>query len=150
MANVNYYKVAKPEMNFWAPEELKIFLDTVNSDIYNEIDIEIAYRTKIFTLIGFALGDRVGETRALKFNDFNTKNNTVKISHSINYDTKSFDFFSNTKTPHSQREIFVTKKLIEEVESYKYFLKYDLGYDVKNDSIIFLIILQINPIAISQ
>ena len=67
------YKVEKSEMNFWTPEEVSMFLDTINNDIKNNVNVETAYRTKIFTLINFSLGDRVGETRALTFDSFDEK-----------------------------------------------------------------------------
>lgn len=116
LRNIKKYKVEKSEMNFWTPEELSMFLDTINNDIKNNVNVETAYRTKIFTLINFSLGDRVGETRALTFDSFDEKLEIVKIKHSINYDRKSSDFLSDTKNYHSQRVINITSKLIEEIK----------------------------------
>lgn len=138
IANLRYYKVERAEMKYWIPDELKTFLETINSSIKNgcQKEVELAYRVKIFTLIGFNLGDRVGETRALTFNSFDKVKEVVKISHSINYNTKSNDFLGNTKTYYSQRVIDVSDKLIIEIEKYKDFL-IKCGYNVTDDSIIF-------------
>lgn len=137
MRNIKKYKVEKSEMKYWTPEELSVFLSTIDNDILNNINIEVAYRTKIFTLINFCLGDRVGETRALTFDCFDEKLEIVKIKHSINYDRNSNDFLSDTKNYHSQREINITSKLIEEVKKYKLFLINFCDYDVKDNAIIF-------------
>ena len=136
MDNIKKYRVTKTEMKYWVPEQLTQFLNTVNYDIEHSINSLIAYRVKIFTLVGFALGDRVGETRALSFDCFDKEKGTVKIKHSINYDTNSDDFLSSTKTYNSEREIDVSEKLIDEVLTYKQFL-IDNDYNVKDDSIIF-------------
>lgn len=134
--NIKKFTVEKSEMKFWTPNELSLFLKTLDNDIKNNINTCTAYRTKIFTLIEFSLGDRVGETRALTFDCFDEKLGIVKIKHSINYDRKSNDFLSNTKNYHSQRIVDVTSKLIEEVNKYKQYL-IDNGYDVKDTDIIF-------------
>ena len=132
------YKVDKPEMKYWTANELKIFLQTLNSCIDNNDSKEIAYRIKILTLIGFTLGDRIGETRALTFNMFNKESKNVSILHSINYNKNSNDFLSNTKNYHSQRIIDITEKLLNEIENYKYFLINELGYNVKDTDLVFL------------
>lgn len=137
LKNIKKYKVEKSEMKYWTPEELSIFLNTINKDIENNENVEVAYRTKIFTLINFSLGDRVGETRALTFDCFDEKLGIVRIKHSINYDRKSDDFLSNTKNYHSQRAIDITSKLIEEVKEYKYYLINFCDYNVKETDIIF-------------
>lgn len=137
LKNIKKYKVEKAEMKYWTPEELSKFLNTINNDIEKNENVEVAYRTKIFTLINFSLGDRVGETRALTFDCFDEKLGIAKIKHSINYDRKSKDFLSNTKNYHSQRSIDITSKLIEEVKKYKYYLINFCDYNVKDTDIIF-------------
>ena len=92
---------------------------------------------KILILINFSLGDRIGETRALTFDCFDPKLNIVRIKHSINYNTKSDDFLSNTKNYHSQRDVDISQKLIEEVNDYKYFLENFTDRDVKDNDMIF-------------
>lgn len=135
--NVKKYKVEKAEMKFWTPDEIKKFVDTINYDIENNINVLKAYRTKIFMLLEFSLGDRVGETRALTYDCFDEKLNIVKIKHSINYDRKSNDFLSHTKNYHSQRVVDISNKLIEEIKNYKQFLIDHTIYDIKDSDIIF-------------
>ena len=101
--NVSKYKVEKTEMKYWTPNEVTKFIYTLNQDIDNKVNVYTAYRTKIFTLLEFSLGDRVGETRALTFDSIDNKLGIIKIKHSINYNRKSDDFLSHTKNYHSQR-----------------------------------------------
>lgn len=138
VSNISKYKVEKIKMKFWTPNELKTFLDEINNCIKNNIYKETAYRTKILTLIGFTLGDRIGETRALTFDMFNKETKSVSIMHSINYNKSSQDFVSHTKTYQSQRVLDISDKLIEEINNYKYFLVHELGYEVKDNELIFL------------
>ena len=123
VANVSKYKVLRTEMKFWTPEEIKKFFSIVQNDINNNINKEIAYRTYMFTLIGFSLGDRTGETLNLTFENFNNKTNTVVIK--------------GTKTKKSDREIDVSKKLIQEVQKYKWYLINEFDYDITKNELIF-------------
>lgn len=134
------YKVNKPEMKYWIPSELKKFLDTIEEDVNSEniYKAYIARRTKLLTLLGFSLGDRIGETRAMAFNVVNENNGTISILHSINYDRKSNDFLSNTKTYESERVIDISQKLINEIDNFKNFLICNMKYDIKDDTLIFL------------
>lgn len=134
---IKKYKVEKPNMKFWIPEQFKQFINTLNYDIDNNINKKIAYRTKIFTLIGFTLGDRTGETRALSYTSFNTDTTIAQIKNSINYNRKDTNFTSHTKTYHSQRNLDVTKKLINEVNDYKEYLINEENIDVKDTDLIF-------------
>ena len=137
MISITKFKTEKPQMKFWTPEELSTFLNTINIDIENNENLEVAYRTKIFTLINFSLGDRVGETRALTFDCFDEKLGIVKIKHSINYDRNSDDFLSDTKNYHSQRVVDITERLIREVNDYKQFLINNTNYNIKDNDLIF-------------
>ena len=140
MKKIKYYKTEKPKMKFWTPEEITKFMECINTAIQSESlkEKETAYRTKIIVMLGFSLGDRVGETRALKFSDIDEIRNIITIRHSINYDPNSKDFISHTKTYGSQREIDVSPKLIEEINKYKLFLINECGYNINNDSMIFI------------
>lgn len=111
-------KVEKVEMKYWLPEHFKKFMDCLEQ--YDEPN---AKRTKIFTLIAFILGDRVGETRALTWDSINIAYNTITINHSINYDSKSKDYLSSTKNYQSQRVIDVSPKIIQEILKYKEYLQ---------------------------
>jgi len=141
--NIKPIKQAKVEMRYWTPEELKRFLECLENAIiwakennYIKKLIKIR-RVKIFTLIEFCLGDRVGETRALRYISFDELTTTAEINHSINYDRKSDDFLSLTKTYQSQRVVDVTDRLIYEVNDYKQFLKDNTKYKVSNNDLIF-------------
>ena len=123
IANVSKYKVLKSEMKYWTPEEIKKFFDAVRYDIDNNIKKEVAYRTYIFTLIGFSLGDRTGETLNLTFEDFNYKTRTVTIK--------------GTKTKKSDREIDVSQKLIDEIKNYYWSLINEFDYDIIRNELIF-------------
>lgn len=123
ISNIKKYKEDKPEMKYWTPEEIKKFFDTINKEIEYGNNKEIAYRTKIFALIGFSLGDRTGETLNLKFNDFDYKNNIVSIK--------------GKKTKSSERVIDVSPKLIEEIKTYKWHLINEFDYDIIEDELIF-------------
>lgn len=137
--NINHYKVEKTEMKYWTSKEIKQILEVLNNDIKsNNVNlIKKARLIKIFILINFSLGDRVGETRALTFECFDEKLGVVKIKHSINYDTSSNDFLSNTKNYHSQRVVDVSDKLIQEVNDYKQFLIDYTDYEIKDKNMIF-------------
>ena len=138
LEKVNRYKVPKPEMKYWTPEELKKFLDCVNNDI-NSKDLRIkqkAYLTRQLTIMGFSLGDRIGESRALPFGTRENPKLIVNIQHSINYNRKSNDFVSSTKTYESERTIDISQKLVDCTNEYRDFLE-SLGYNITDDTLIF-------------
>lgn len=139
MDSIEKYKVQKSEMKFWTPEELKKVLNTLDDDIINgnKNDVMRASMVKILILIGFSLGDRIGETRALTFDCFDENLGIVEIKHSINYDINDEEFLSNTKNYHSQRKIDITKKLINEVKDYKKFLIENTNYAINDNNLIF-------------
>lgn len=115
--NIKYIKVPKVEMKYWNIEEFSTFISYIEKDTS-----EIGRRTKILTLLGLYLGDRIGESRALTWDSINESHCTIQISHSINYDTKSSDFLSSTKTYSSDRVVDVSEKLIIELNKYKDYL----------------------------
>ena len=117
LISIKNIKVPKVEMKYWSIEEFSKFMDFMNTQ-----NSDIAYRIRIFTLIELYLGDRVGETRALTWSSINEEHMTIRIAHSINYDTKSDDFLSSTKNHYSDRIVDVSPKLIEELRKYKEYL----------------------------
>lgn len=140
LANVSGYRVQKTIRKFWTPVQLKNFLNTIELDFKNE-DISIQFKARLiytFTIIGFSLGNRVGETRALSFNSIDIEKKTIHLLHSINYDSSSSDFVSSTKTYESERIIDVTDKTINAIIEYKEFLINKMDYDVKESDLIFL------------
>lgn len=132
---ISKYKVDKPKLTYWLPEDLKKFITCLNDDIENgSKDEKIRARiVKIFTLLTFTMGDRVGETRALTFGNINKNLNTISIEHSINYDPNANTFFSSTKNEQSQRTIAVSNKLIEEIENWKLFLIKNLQLNINDE-----------------
>ena len=139
LQKVAKYKEDHTEMKYWTPEQLKQFLDTVENDTKLKIT-RIAYKAnivKILTILGFSLGDRIGESRALSFNCFHKDKQTLEILHSINYDTSSDDFISHTKTYESQRIIDISQKVIDCVETYKAFLENMLDKEIPNTTLLF-------------
>lgn len=139
MIAIKNYKTEKNEMKYWIPEELRKVLETLNKDIEsNNFNLVLkARKIKLFILLQFCLGDRVGETRALTYNSFNENLGTVNINHSINYDRKSNDFLSNTKNYQSQRKVDISDRIIKEIKEYKSFLINYTDYEIKDDDIIF-------------
>ena len=99
-------------MKYWTPEEFIKFRNYLES-----IDSYWSKTIHLLTTIGIALGDRIGETRVLRYNSI--KNNQIEISHSINYDTSSNDKDSSTKNYQSQRLIDISNNVIEETFKYK-------------------------------
>lgn len=139
-AYISRYKVTKPKLNYWLPEDLKKFLSIINEDIKNGDNITKikAYTIKILTLITFNMGDRIGETRALTFGCINKNLKTITIEHSINYDPNGEKFYSNTKNYHSQRTIDISDKLMEEINNWKLFLENRCKIKITDDTPIIL------------
>lgn len=140
LANIKNYKVPKVEMKYWIPSEIKDFFETLEKDLTSE-DLNIrkkAYQIKTLTLIGFAIGDRVGETRALSFGNLDVKTGTLNIKHSINYDKTSEEFVSSTKTYESERIVDISEKLISGILDYKSFLINECKYKINDLTLIFL------------
>ncbi len=136
---IKKYKVEKEEMKYWVPNELKQFLDRLEIEINSDDikNIAKAKRIKLLILIQFCLGDRIGESRVLRFDSFDRTLQQVKIKHSINYDRKDNDYLSATKNYNSQREVDITEKLINEVFEYKQFLIEKTDYNIKDNDPIF-------------
>jgi len=148
LLKIKKFSIARKEMKYWTPEELKQFLLCIEEDLINRNKCirKRAYMIKILTLIGFSLGDRVGETRALTFGSFNKNLETANINHSINYDRTSDDFLDNTKTYHSQRTINITSKLINEIDKYRIFLEDEEETIINDKNLIFFNYSTMKPI----
>ena len=121
---VKPYRVENSEMKYWLPQNIKDILNVIEMDIRTKENLNKhpAYIIKMVVLIGFSLGDRIGETRALRFSDINKGACSINIKHSINYDPRAESFLSTTKTKKSEASVFVTEKLISEIDKYKNFL----------------------------
>lgn len=156
---IKKYKVPKPEMKYWLPEHLKQILYILNQEIDKEINIDDtdalkrkynAYIVKMIIIIGFSLGDRIGETRALQFGKVSKEFNTIRISNSINYNTKDDNFLSSTKTIESDDVMFVSSKVIKEIFKFKDFLNYEMKYKVTKDTPILINIATNKPYSDSR
>lgn len=137
--NVKEYRVEKSIMKFWTPDELKLFLDVVKADFKSEnINVKAkAHLVYVLTILGFSLGNRIGETRALSYDCIDKNSKTIDLFHSISYDPESKDFISHTKTYQSERKIDITDKVIDTIEEYRLFLMNEMHYNVKSTDLIF-------------
>lgn len=117
-SNISSIKTTKAEMKYWSIEQFQKFMTYINT-----LDDEQAIRTKILVLIELNLGDRIGETRALTWDDINKEHSTIDIVHSFNSDPKTKDYLKTTKNYQSQRVVDVSNKLIESLENYKKYLE---------------------------
>lgn len=139
LKGVKKYKVLQNEMKYWTSKEFKQFIEIVDKDLTsNNLKTKArAFFIKTFVIINFSVGCRTGELRALTFGCFDKTKNTLRIEHSINYDTQSNDFLVNTKTYQSQRTIDISPKLIQIVEDYKNFLIENYCIDINDNTMIF-------------
>lgn len=140
ISKIKKYKETKIEMKYWTINEIMHFFTTIEQLINDSSDITFkrqALMIQTLVTIGFSLGDRIGETRALTYKSINKTQMTIDIKHSINYDTKSDSFLSDTKNSHSQREVSITQKVIDQIAKYKDFLINEMKYPVEDNSLIF-------------
>lgn len=110
-------KTPKVEMKYWSIEEFTKFMKYIK-----ELNTYSSNMIRMLILIELYLGDRIGESRALTWSSINEEHCTIKIAHSINYDTSSSDFLSSTKNYDSDRIVDVSPKLIKELIKYKEYL----------------------------
>lgn len=139
LLGIKNYKVEKEEMKYWTPEELKKFLNCTQKDKSSEdaFTRDRAYLIYTLVTINFSLGDRIGETRALTFGDFDKEKLEVKVRHSIEYDPNSKNDVKDTKTPESRRTLNVSQNIIDIVEDYKCFLVNEKKVKITDDTLIF-------------
>ncbi len=127
-------KIPPKEMKFWSTEEAQYFVKTIESDLNsNNFKTKyIAYTMKMFVLLELNMGNRVGETRALRYCDLDYINNRINIEHSINYDPRIETFYKEPKNMHSVRPLDVSKALIEEIKKYRAFIEMALGVTIED------------------
>ena len=125
IASIKPIKVVVKEMKYWSIDEAKKFLNTLNNDISsNDFYVKYhAYTFKILVLLELNLGNRIGETRALRYCDLDYANNKINISHSISYDPRISEFYKEPKNMHSIRSLDVSKNLLDEIKKYKLFIE---------------------------
>lgn len=124
------YKVNKVEMKYWVEEDITKMLNYLNS-----LDTLQSHIVKLLILIEISTGVRTGELRALTFGDI--EHNIIHIRHSINYDPKSNDFRSATKTYASMRDIDISDKLYNAILDYKKVLT-DYGIVIDDSTPLFI------------
>ena len=95
------------EMDFWTKSEYLKFSESVMDKKISFLLFEVLYWT----------GMRIGEALALTQNDFDFKNNTVRISKSYQR-LNGKDVITNPKTPESVRTITLSNFLVEEIKDY--------------------------------
>lgn len=134
---IRFFETNKEEIEVWEEQDLIKFIEYLNNELpkLNSHQKNIIFIIKIFTYIGFCYGLRPGEIRALTFNSFNTKNLTLSIKHSINYDKKG-EFLARTKTKKSNRDIIINSQIIDMIKDYRIFLENELKLNINDDNII--------------
>jgi integrase len=136
LISIDYFKIEKQEMKYWTPEHLKKILDYLNNNIKNNLKKEKSYIIKILILLGFNTGLRIGELRALNFNDIDMDYKTIKIVHSIEYAPNNTNLIKDTKNVYSKRIVNISDKLLNELLDYK---KYLIDkYNINDDSFLFM------------
>lgn len=95
------------KLNFWTPEEYKVFADAVSDNIEYFTMFEILYYT----------GMREGELLALTLNDIDFKNNLININKTY-YRIKGKDLINPPKTESSERIVDIPEFLTEEIKEY--------------------------------
>lgn len=103
----------KNEMQIWSLEEFTNFINSINDDIL--------YKT-FFTFLYYT-GCRLGEALAINYNDFNFKQNSLKINKNITnkiYDKQEKQTYSITtpKNESSFRTILLPQVLINQLNDY--------------------------------
>lgn len=92
--------------NFWTKQEYDKFINTFKEDD--------PYR--FFFYISFWCGTRFGETLGLKFNDFNSADNTLYVQRQRISETQKI---TTTKTTSSKNKIRIPKHVFKSLEEYK-------------------------------
>lgn len=127
-------KIVKQEMKFWSIKEAQRFIETVSNDLFSE-DIHtkyIAYTMKILVLLELNLGNRIGETRALRYCDLDYANDRINIRHSISYDPRIKGYYKEPKNMNSIRSLDVSKNLLNEIKKYKAFIEESIMTKIDN------------------
>ena len=138
LRSIKKIKVEKTEIKFWEVEEFMRFKDTLEYDMQNGSITEKkkAYLVNTLSCIGMSIGDRIGESRILSFGNCMRKYNLINIKHTIDEDEPNF--YSVTKTYGSERLSQAPNELFDEIDRYKDFLINVLGYEITDDTLIFL------------
>ena len=116
--NVKQLKVDKPTLQFWTPEDFKLFIDSVKSTESQEY--------VLFFTFAYLTGARLSELTACTWGDIDFTTQTWRISKAINYNRESKQYYiDSTKTKHSERSISLNDKLIQLFLEYRKLWNYD-------------------------
>lgn len=105
--NTQICKAEKGNIDFWTPEEYRIFSDYIKDNIELYTAFEILYYT----------GMRKGELLALTLEDINFSEKTININKTLAY-VKGEYIFQPPKTEKSKRTIDAPDFLLEEIKAY--------------------------------
>jgi len=94
-------KIEKNEKHIWTVEEAKQFLDHCE-----------VLRWKVAFSLALHTGLRRGELMALKWQNIDLENRTIKIKESLAYTKEQGLFFTTPKTANSVRELVISSSLI--------------------------------------
>ena len=105
--NTQICKAEKGNIDFWTPEEYRIFSDYIKDNIELYTAFEVFYYT----------GMRKGELLALTLQDINFPEKTISITKTLAY-VKGAYIFQPPKTEKSKRIIDAPDFLLEELKAY--------------------------------
>ncbi len=97
------------EMDYYTPEEFKVFDSYFTKDEYN---YQLLYRVLMYT------GTRIGEALALTWKDINFEENAVNISKTA-YFRNNKVYIGTVKTTQSNRTVYIHKGFVEELSNWK-------------------------------
>ena len=132
---IKFIKTPKHIIRFWTVENFLQFIMNIEEDLKsNNLKIKYkAYRVYVLSLIGMALGDRLGETRSFSFENFKRELELVKIGNDIDEDGT----LSTTKTDEGRISL-VPPELFDEIDLFKDFLINEMKFKVTDDTLLFL------------
>lgn len=107
--DVKNLKVDKKQMNFWTPDQFKVFISLINDD---------DFLFKTFYTTAYLTGMRCGEMLALTWKDLDKFKREINVYKSLNYLDGEI-VITQPKTKNSIRRISVNRKLIDLLEQWK-------------------------------
>lgn len=103
-------KIRNKEIECYSPKEVELLLDVLKNE-------PLKYQALIY--LALDTGARRGEIVALNWNDINFNDNSISINKSLQYTKELGTFEKETKTPTSDRKIFITDTTIQILKKYK-------------------------------
>lgn len=128
------YKYDNDFMNLYPPFKNKKIQKEMKKQIYTLIDFNKYIEAtsdidkKVFFSVLFFTGLRLGEIRAITWNDYNQKNKTISIRRAVNR-TSGKSEITTLKTSNSVRDVIIPDVLVEMLNNYKEHKKNILGFN---------------------